>query len=49
MSISGILAVGNGEKCPFCDMIMEENTNTLIHLLDEHPTELTGAIFNDAK
>ena len=47
MSITGILAVGNGEKCPFCDMIMEENTDTLIHLLDEHPAELTKVIFND--
>ena len=49
MSITGILAIGNGEKCPYCDMIMEENTDTLKHLMDKHPKQLSKELFNAGK
>ena len=25
MNISGTLAIGNGEKCPYCELLIEEN------------------------
>ncbi len=45
MSISGILAIGNGEKCPYCEITIEENTDTLKHLMDKHPKELEQTLF----
>ena len=45
MSISGMLAIGNGEQCPYCETIIEENTDTLKHLMDNHPKELEQTLF----
>ena len=45
MNISGILAIGNGEKCPYCEIIIEENMDTLKHLMNEHPKELEQPLF----
>ena len=46
MSITGLLAVGNGEKCPFCELIITKDTDTLKHMLQEHPTELSKELFD---
>tara|TARA_R100000458_G_C8203327_1_gene193167 strand:+ start:309 stop:575 length:267 start_codon:yes stop_codon:yes gene_type:complete len=50
MSITGMLAVGNGEPCPFCtkepdrkveDIFISQPYNDLIgHMMEEHPEEL---------
>ena len=48
MSISGTIAIGNGEKCPYCELIIEENMDTIKHLMDKHPVELVQALFNKA-
>ena len=48
MNITGMLAIGNGEKCPFCDKIMEEDTDTVKHLLDYHAEQTMETLF-DAK
>ena len=45
MNITGILAIGNGEKCPFCDLIITEDTDTLKHMEEYHKKELNKAIF----
>ena len=45
MNISVILAIGNGEKCPYCEIIIEENMDTLKHLMNEHPKELEQTLF----
>ncbi len=45
MSISGILAIGNGEKCPYCEITIQENTDTLKHLIDKHAKELEQTLF----
>ena len=37
--ITGMLAIGNGEKCPFCETIMDEDKDTFKHLTDNHPEE----------
>ena len=34
--ITGILAIGNGEKCPFCELIVTEDTDTLKHMINYH-------------
>ena len=47
MSITGLLAVGNGEKCPYCELIITKETDTLKHMLHEHPTELSKELFNE--
>ena len=47
MNITGILAVGNGEKCPYCDLIMTEDTDTLVHMTESHKKELNKALFGD--
>ena len=46
MNITGMLAIGNGEKCPFCDMIMEKDTDALKHMINEHPKELSKELFD---
>ena len=47
MSITGLLAIGNGEQCPFCELIITKETDTLKHMLHEHPTELSKELFNE--
>ena len=47
ISITGVLAIGNGEKCPFCDMIKKEDTDIFAHLNDKHKKEFNKALFNE--
>ena len=47
MNITGILAIGNGEKCPYCDKIMDRDTDSVKHLLDNHAKETMEALFNE--
>ena len=34
-----MIAVGNGEKCPFCDIIVDKDTDVVKHLTQKHPNE----------
>ena len=43
--ITGILAIGNGEKCPFCELIITEDTNSLVHMTELHKEELNNVLF----
>ena len=45
MNISGFLAIGNGEKCPYCELINLEDTDMLGHMIDKHPSELKDILF----
>ena len=45
--ITGMLAIGNGEKCPYCDTIMTEDTDTLKHMTENHQERLVDALFGD--
>ena len=47
ISITGVLAIGNGEKCPFCDMIKKEDTDIFLHMNDNHKEEWKKALFNE--
>ena len=47
MSITGILAIGNDEKCPFCELIITEDTDALVHMTAFHKEELNKVLFGD--
>ena len=49
MNISGTLAIGNGEKCPYCELIIEENIDTLEHMKTNHEKELLIELFGEEK
>jgi hypothetical protein len=47
MDITGMLAVGNGEKCPFCELIVDKDLDTLGHFIHEHPSEINKVLFGE--
>ena len=52
MSITGMLALGNNEPCPYCKgtdkFILEvKGKSFLTHLQKEHPTEFAEALFGN--
>ena len=42
-----MLAIGNGEKCPYCDTVMTEDIDTLEHLTENHKEKLLADLFGD--
>ena len=57
IDITGMIAIGNGEPCPFCaneddrlveDVFIQSPDNDIMqHMSDEHPSELNRALFSD--
>ena len=45
MNITGMIAIGNGEKCPFCDDIIDDDT--LGHLIENHKKEMNVTLFGE--
>ena len=50
MGISGILAIGNGENCPFCNkqniqFIIDKDTDIIKHMIDEHKNDFNSHLF----
>ena len=45
MTISGMLEIGNGEKCPFCDLINEEDTDIYGHMIENHKVDINKVLF----
>ena len=45
MNMTGMLAIGNGEKCPFCDFIIDDDT--LGHLIENHKEDVNKVLFGD--
>ena len=45
LEITGILAIGVGEECPFCELIIEEDTDTLKHMIFCHKKSLNKVLF----
>ena len=43
--ITGMLAIGNGEKCPYCDTVMTKDIDTLNHMTENHEDKLVEALF----
>ena len=44
-----MIAIGNGEKCPFCDEVMKKfkinGLDSMAHFIHEHPKEFEEALF----
>jgi len=44
-----MIAIGNGEACPFCKgddkFINQPDNDFLQHIMDKHPTEIKKALF----
>ena len=45
--ITGMLAIGNGEKCPFCELVVDEDMDILKHMIEHHKTDLNKTLFGD--
>jgi len=41
-----MIAIGNNEKCPWCDTIITEDIDTLEHLMSNHTEEALGLLFS---
>ena len=47
--MNGILAIGYGEKCPYCELIMLEDMDVLEHMKTSHKEKLMNDLFNKEK
>ncbi len=53
LDITGILALGNGERCPFCKkddenvFIMQPDKDFIAHCVKHHPNELNRVLFEN--
>ena len=47
MDITGMLAIGNGEKCPYCNTINTKDMDVFKHMTENHEKELVKALFNE--
>tara|TARA_R100001244_G_C5093598_1_gene117011 strand:- start:95 stop:502 length:408 start_codon:yes stop_codon:yes gene_type:complete len=43
--ITGMISIGNNEKCPYCDDIMTKDINISKHLTDNHRNKLVESLF----
>ena len=44
-----MIAIGNNEKCPWCDTIITEEIDALEHLMSNHTEEAMGMLFPISK
>ena len=46
-----MIAIGNGEKCPYCDKVMKnfkiDGQDSMKHFINKHPKEFEDAIFKN--
>ena len=47
MNITGILEIGNGEKCPFCNLIVTEEIDFIDHAATLHKEKLNKILFGE--
>ncbi len=43
--IMGMLPIGNGEKCPFCEMLMTKDIRIFDHIFANHKEQLIEHLF----
>ena len=43
----GMLAIGNGEKCPYCNLTMSEDIDIFKHMTAKHEDKMLKALFGD--
>ena len=41
----GMLAIGNGEKCPYCETIITEKIDVMEHMKEKHESKLIEQLF----
>ena len=41
----GMLAIGNGEKCPYCKTIITEKIDVMEHMKKNHQLQLIEQLF----
>ena len=44
-TLTGMLAIGYGEKCPYCDTVIDKDTNVILHMRYNHKDEMMKALF----
>ena len=45
MGITGFVAIGNGEKCPYCDSIQGKDfDDALEHFKSKHPNDVMKSL-----
>ena len=47
MDITGMLAIANNEKCPFCDLIITKEIDSFIHMTESHKEDLNNVLFGE--
>ena len=45
----GVLAIGYGEKCPYCELIILEDMNVLEHMKTKHKEKFLYDLFKEEK
>ena len=45
--ITGMLAIGNGEKCPYCNLTMSKAIDIFNHMTVKHKDKMLKALFGD--
>ena len=47
MDITGLIAIGNDEKCPFCEIVVNERNDTFDHIIENHKEDVKKILFGD--
>ena len=47
MNVTGMLAIGNGEKCPYCETIMHKDGDTIGHMIENHQEKLKKVLHGE--
>ena len=47
MDIMGMLAIGNGEKCPFCNLINDKDLDIMRHMIENHKENINKVLYGD--
>jgi hypothetical protein len=42
-----MLAIGNGEKCPYCETIMDADSDTIGHMIENHQEKLKKVLYGE--
>ena len=45
--ITGMLAIGNGEKCAYCNLTMSKDIDIFKHMTVKHEDKMLKALFGD--
>ena len=46
-NVTGMLAIGNGEKCPYCETIMDADSDTIGHMIENHQEKFKKVLYGE--